>query len=217
MINFTTRGGFNILEAKILALMNHEITNTGIFLRDLISNAFALYKIRFLSLTDKEVKGEGENKKLKIEIKLDIEKELEFMTEEDLIKNMGTISKLRTYAFMEKMQISGTSISLDNLELVEIISKHNNDKQYIWESKANGAFAIFEDTWNESLGRGPEIRLHLRDEAREYLKQSKLKDLVKKYSKFINFPIYLCASKEDDVEVPTDEDKSSDEKETTTS
>jgi len=49
--------------------------------------------------------------------------------------------------------------------------------RYVWESKADGAFAISEDTWNEPLGRGTEIRLHLRDEAKEYLEEDKLKVL----------------------------------------
>ncbi|PHU21000.1 heat shock protein 90 [Capsicum chinense] len=52
-------------------------------------------------------------------------------------------------------------------DYVEVISKHNDDKQHAWESKADGAFAISEDTWNEPLGCGTEIRLHLRDEAGE--------------------------------------------------
>jgi heat shock protein beta len=47
--------------------------------------------------------------------------------------------------------------------------------RYVWESKADGSFAISEDTWNEPLGRGTEIRLHLRDEAKEYLEEDKLK------------------------------------------
>lgn len=128
------------------------------------------------------------------------------------------------------------------------------DVRYVWESKADGSFAVSEDTENEPLGRGTEIRLHLRDEAKEYLEEGKLKvtcssyfvfskqsvivyhkwslilllfsmtstdflfcsfwqDLVKRYSEFINFPIYLWASKEVDVEVPADEDESSDEEE----
>ncbi|KAJ9675010.1 hypothetical protein PVL29_024114 [Vitis rotundifolia] len=102
-------------------------------------------------------------------------------------------------------------------DYVEVISKHNDDKQYVWESKADGAFAISEDVWNEPLGRGTEIRLHLREEAGEYLEEAKLKELVKRYSEFINFPIYLWASKEVDVEVPADEDESSDEEETSDS
>ena len=47
--------------------------------------------------------------------------------------------------------------------------------RYVWESKADGSFAISEDTWNEPLGRGTEIKLHLRDEAKEYLEEGKLK------------------------------------------
>ncbi|KAJ6736404.1 hypothetical protein OIU85_018588 [Salix viminalis] len=214
-------------------IINSLYSNKDIFLRELISNASdALDKIRFLSLTDKEVLGEGDNAKLDIQIKLDKEKKILSirdrgigMTKEDLIKNLGTIAKSGTSAFVEKMQTSGDLNLIGQFgvgfysvylvaDYVEVISKHNEDKQYVWESKADGAFAISEDTWNEPLGRGTEIRLHLREEAGEYLEESKLKDLVKKYSEFINFPIYLWASKEVDVEVPADEDESTDEDET---
>jgi len=215
-------------------IINSLYSNKDIFLRELISNASdALDKIRFLSLTDKEVLGEGDDAKLDIQIKLDKEKKILSirdrgigMTKEDLIKNLGTIAKSGTSAFVEKMQTSGDLNLIGQFgvgfysvylvaDYVEVISKHNEDKQYVWESKADGAFAISEDTWNEPLGRGTEIRLHLREEAGEYLEESKLKDLVKKYSEFINFPIYLWASKEVDAEVPADEDESGDEDETT--
>ncbi|XP_070038750.1 endoplasmin homolog [Nicotiana tomentosiformis] len=214
-------------------IINSLYSNKDIFLRELISNASdALDKIRFLSLTDKEVLGEGDNAKLEIQIKLDKEKKILSirdrgigMTKEDLIKNLGTIAKSGTSAFVEKMQTSGDLNLIGQFgvgfysvylvaDYVEVISKHNDDKQYVWESKADGAFAISEDVWNEPLGRGTEIRLHLRDEAGEYLDEYKLKDLVKKYSEFINFPIYLWASKEVEKEVPADEDESSDEEET---
>lgn len=211
-------------------LINSLYSNKDIFLRELISNASdALDKIRFLSLTDKEVLGEGDDTKLEIQIKLDKENKILSirdrgvgMTKEDLIKNLGTIAKSGTSAFVEKMQTGGDLNLIGQFgvgfysvylvaDYVEVISKHNDDKQYVWESKADGAFAISEDTYNEPLGRGTEIRLHLREEAGEYLEESKLKDLVKKYSEFINFPIYLWASKEVDVEVPADEDDSSDD------
>ncbi|GAV56745.1 HSP90 domain-containing protein/HATPase_c_3 domain-containing protein [Cephalotus follicularis] len=216
-------------------LINSLYSNKDIFLRELISNASdALDKIRFLSLTDKEVLGEGDNAKLEIQIKLDKEKRILSirdrgigMTKEDLIKNLGTIAKSGTSAFVEKMQTSGDLNLIGQFgvgfysvylvaDYVEVISKHNDDKQYVWESKADGAFAISEDTWNEPIGRGTEIRLHLRDEAGEYLEENKLKELVKKYSEFINFPIYIWATKEVDVEVPAD-DESSDEEETSDS
>ncbi|XP_039000345.1 endoplasmin homolog [Hibiscus syriacus] len=213
-------------------IINSLYSNKDIFLRELISNASdALDKIRFISLTDKEVLGEGDTSKLEIQIKLDKEKKILSlrdrgigMTKEDLIKNLGTIAKSGTSAFVEKMQSSGDLNLIGQFgvgfysvylvaDYVEVISKHNDDKQYVWESKADGAFAISEDTWNEPLGRGTEIRLHLREEAQEYLEESKLKELVKKYSEFINFPIYIWASKEVDVEVPADEDDSNDDEE----
>ncbi|CAI9753382.1 unnamed protein product [Fraxinus pennsylvanica] len=214
-------------------IINSLYSNKDIFLRELISNASdALDKIRFLSLTDKEVLGEGDNAKLEIQIKLDKEKKILYirdrgigMTKEDLIKNLGTIAKSGTSAFVEKMQTSGDLNLIGQFgvgfysvylvaDYVEVISKHNDDKQHVWESKADGAFAVSEDVWNEPLGRGTEIRLHLRDEAQEYLDEYKLKELVKKYSEFINFPIHLWASKEVDEEVPADDDESSDEDET---
>ncbi|GAB4839154.1 Heat shock protein 90 [Ancistrocladus abbreviatus] len=217
-------------------IINSLYSNKDIFLRELISNASdALDKIRFLSLTDKEVLGEGDNTKLEITIKLDKEKRILSlrdrgigMTKEDLIKNLGTIAKSGTSAFVEKMQTSGDLNLIGQFgvgfysvylvaDYVEVISKHNDDKQYVWESKADGAFAISEDEWNEPLGRGTEIRLHLREEAGEYLDEDKLKDLVKKYSEFINFPIYLWASKSVEKEVPADEDESGDEEETSES
>ncbi|XP_024030256.1 endoplasmin homolog [Morus notabilis] len=213
-------------------IINSLYSNKDIFLRELISNASdAIDKIRFLSLTDKEILGEGDTAKLEIQIKLDKEKKILSirdrgigMTKEDLIKNLGTIAKSGTSAFVEKMQTSGDLNLIGQFgvgfysvylvaDYVEVISKHNDDKQYVWESKADGAFAISEDRWNEPLGRGTEIRLHLRDEAGEYLEESKLKELVKRYSEFINFPIYLWASKEVDVEVPADEDVTSEEEE----
>ncbi|KAK9748569.1 hypothetical protein RND81_02G067400 [Saponaria officinalis] len=211
-------------------IINSLYSNKDIFLRELISNASdALDKIRFLALTDKSLLGEGDQAKLEILIKLDKEKKILSirdrgigMTKEDLVKNLGTIAKSGTSAFVEKMQTSGDLNLIGQFgvgfysvylvaDYVEVISKHNDDKQYVWESKADGSFAISEDTENEPLGRGTEIRLHLREEAGEYLDESKLKDLVKKYSEFINFPIHLWATKEVDKEVPADGDESGDD------
>jgi len=90
-------------------------------------------------------------------------------------------------------------------DYVEVVSKHNDEeKQYIWESKADGAFVISEDTEGEALGRGTLIRIHLKEDALEYAEPTKLRELVSKYSEFMNFPIYLQTEKE--VDVPAEED-----------
>ncbi|KAL3649648.1 hypothetical protein CASFOL_006051 [Castilleja foliolosa] len=172
-------------QAEVSRLMdiviNSLYSNNDIFLIELISNASdALDKIRFLALTDKDILGEGDDAKLEIQIKLDKEKKILSirdrgigMTKEDLMKNLGTIAKSGTSAFVEKMQTSGDLNLIGQFgvgfysvylvaDYVEVISKHNDDKQYVSESKADGAFAISEDEWNEPLGRGTEIRLHLR-------------------------------------------------------
>jgi heat shock protein beta len=89
-------------------------------------------------------------------------------------------------AFLEQMQKGGDLNLIGQFgvgfysvylvaDYVEVVSKHNDDKQYIWESKADGNFAVIEDTENEPLGRGTEIRIHLKEEASEYAQEDKLR------------------------------------------
>lgn len=88
---------------------------------------------------------------------------------------------------------------------VTVRSKHADDEQHVWESAADGTFSIWADDEGEDLGRGTEIKLHLKDDAKEFTDQKKLEKLIRRYSEFINFPIYLRKERQETREV-ADED-----------
>uniref|UniRef100_A0A8C1LBK2 Endoplasmin n=1 Tax=Cyprinus carpio TaxID=7962 RepID=A0A8C1LBK2_CYPCA len=197
-------------------IINSLYKNKEIFLRELISNASdALDKIRLLSLThDDALAG---NEELTIKIKSDKEKNMLHitdtgigMTKEELVKNLGTIAKSGTSEFLSKMtemQDEGQSTSeligqfgvgfysaFLVADKVIVTSKHNNGTQHIWESDSN-EFSVIEDPRGDTLGRGTTITLVMKEEASDYLELETIKNLVRKYSQFINFPIYVWSSK----------------------
>nr|AAA48827.1 108K heat shock protein [Gallus gallus] len=217
-------------------IINSLYKNKEIFLRELISNASdALDKIRLISLTDENALAG--NEELTVKIKCDKEKNMLHvtdtgigMTKEELIKNLGTIAKSGTSEFLNKMtEMQDDSQSTSELigqfgvgfysaflvaERVIVTSKHNNDTQHIWESDSN-EFSVIDDPRGNTLGRGTTITLVLKEEASDYLELDTVKNLLKKYSQFINFPIYVWSSKTETVEEPVEEEEAKEEKEQT--
>jgi len=212
-------------------IINSLYTDKQVFLRELISNsADALEKARFHSVQDESYLGDAKDLEVKIEHDPE-QKTLSIidtgvgMSKADLINNLGTVAKSGTTNFLEAMAEGGDANLIGQFgvgfysaflvaDKVTVTSKCNDDPvQHVWESSADASFTVVEDPRGNTLGRGSRVTLHLKEDAHDYLSEDKLKESAKKYSQFIQFPIYVKVKKEVDADAEEDDDDDKEDEE----
>jgi molecular chaperone HtpG len=215
---------------KLLDILSKSLyQHQEVFLRELISNSSdALSKMRFIQLQDKEV----EELPLEIEVSFDSKEKTLLvrdtgigMTKQELIDNLGTIAGSDSEKFMKKLK--ETTENKDKIADMDIIgqfgvgfysvfmvaknvkvlskSYKKEEPAHMWESDGSGEYTI---TPAEKATRGTEVTIYLRDEdADEYLSKYKLQEIVRKYSNYIPFPIFVKDEAKKEVDVGLDEEK----------
>jgi molecular chaperone HtpG len=209
--------------SQVLHLVIHSLySNKEIFLRELVSNASdALDKLRFRALTEPDL-YEGETT-LAIRIRPDrerntltIEDNGVGMTQEELVRELGTVARSGSRAFLEQLAQRGQKdarligqfgVGFYSAYLVadrvEVVSRAAGAGQtaHKWISEAKDTFTVAPDDRAE---RGTAITLHLREDQREFLDEWRLRDLVTRYSDYVSHPIQLLVTKEDGAEAKTE-------------
>jgi len=205
-------------------IINSLYTNKEIFIRELISNSSdACEKVRFFAIQNPGFLGE----KKELEIRIEYDKDAKTftitdtgvgMTKNDLIKNLGTIAKTGTTAFIEAIS-KGNSLNLIGQfgvgfystylvsNKVVVSSKHNDDEQNVWVSSAGSFFTVTKDPRGNTLGRGTRITLYLKEDSHDFSEEYNIRKNIRKYSEFINFPIYLRINKTVSREEEYDEEE----------
>ena len=206
-------------------IINSLYSDRDIFLRELVSNAAdACDKKRFLSITD-DAAASDEQPQIKIRPNLDdntvtIEDSGVGMTKDELINNLGKIAQSGTRAFVQALGEGKADVNLIGqfgvgfysaylvADKVTVITKSMQDptKAYQWESEADSSYSIKETSPDEIEGSsGTKLILHLKEDAATYLEQTKIEELLQRYSEFIEFPISIWREKTEYKQVPDEE------------
>jgi len=200
---------------QLLNIIVHSLyTHPEIFLRELISNASdALNKVRFRLLTDKNILDPDDELQIKIEV--DEKKRLFViedngigMTYDELVNNIGTVARSGTLEFLNRMKEEGKSLDgnligqfgvgfysvfmVTDEVIIETRSADINSKGYRWKSSGEGTFTIEE---YDKKNRGTRISFILKDSAKEFSSEYRIKEIIEKYSNFADFPILLKGKK----------------------
>ncbi|MCO5577797.1 hypothetical protein L7F22_031630 [Adiantum nelumboides] len=217
--------------SRLLDLIVHSLySHSEVFLRELVSNASdALDKLRFLSVTEPDLLAN--NSELAIRIRSDKDQGILViqdsgigMTKDELIHSLGTIAQSGTANFLKALKENKDTLGGDNTligkfgvgfysaflvaEKVAVSSKHpRSNKQYVWEAEANSnAFIVREETNPDYfLERGTAVILYLKEDALDFTDPAKIQDLVKSYSQFLSFPIYVGREKPGAAKAPTED------------
>lgn len=196
---------------QLMHLIVHSLyTHKEIFLRELLSNASdALQKVRFIELTEKDILGAGEE--LKISIELDDKKNQIIitdngigMTAEELKQNLGTIARSGTLKFLQELKAKGDKGKSDLIgqfgvgfysvfmvaDMVTVNTKSylNAENAVQWQSTGTGKYTI--EPSNKQT-RGTEIIVQLKQEEKEFASDFTVKNIIQKYSNFVEFPIFV--------------------------
>jgi TNF receptor-associated protein 1 len=192
-----------------------------IFIRELISNASdAIEKLRYMQLNEQTTTNAENNIDRPYEIRLvadDIKNTLILldtgigMTKEELIENLGTIAHSGSKAFIEKISKSQNQDGKNIIgqfgvgfysafmvsDNVEVITKSYkpNEKAYKWSSAGDGSYEISEVNEDVGFQSGTKIIMHLKKESDEFAKMDRIKGIIKKYSNFVRYPIFLNEEK----------------------
>ena len=198
--------------SKLLDIVANSLyTEKEIFLRELISNSSdACEKLRYVSQTDSKA---PKTNKFQIRIHLN-EKNKTIsikdngigMDDKDMQSNLGTIAKSGTEEFIKKMgdkkgdinQIGKFGVGFYSSFMVsdQVVvrsKKYDSSSGYLWTSDGKGTFSIEETEYNEI---GTEITLSIKKDEKEFLSKYKIEEIIKKYSDFVPFPIFVTSEED---------------------